>query len=224
MKLSKESITILKNFSTINPSIMLKPGTFIMTKSINGVSYAEATLPDEITEEMGIYELGAFLNIHNQFGEDSEITTNDTGDIVISNKRAKVNISSSDASMIVTPLQRIKFPVANVIFDLKTADLQDINKVARLVGADVISITTREGRLFIDALNTNDNSAIPRYSLDIGEYEGGNTFSFVINLNNMKLIDDDYKVMVAAVGAVKFEGNHATYVVALEKASSHNFS
>ena len=54
MKFSKQTIDILKNFSQINSSIMLTKGSFIMTKSINSVVYAEAEIADVIDEDVGI--------------------------------------------------------------------------------------------------------------------------------------------------------------------------
>ncbi|TEX94751.1 LCP family protein, partial [Campylobacter sp. US53] len=84
MKLSKTTIDILKNFSQINPSIMLSKGSFIMTKSINSVPYAEAEISDVIDEDIGIYDLNSFLNQVNLVGTDADIKHDlATGEIVI---------------------------------------------------------------------------------------------------------------------------------------------
>lgn len=225
MHFSKETLAILKNFSAINPSILLKPGNFIMTKSINGVAYAEATIQDAIDEELGIYDLNSFLSILNQFGEDSEVDVDHkTSNLVISNNRAKVFCTNSDNTTIISPKQRLKLPVADLIFELKAEDLQDITKISRAVGADMIAITNREGRLVVDAFSSADSSAcVTLYSLDIGEYDGTNNFRFVIALSNIRFILGDYKVLVSSKGAAKFEGLTATYVVVLETSSEHNF-
>ena len=75
MKFSKESLATLKNFATINGGIVLKPGAFVMTRSVNGATYAEATLADEIDAEVGIYDLNAFLSILSLADENAEIST-----------------------------------------------------------------------------------------------------------------------------------------------------
>lgn len=224
MKFTKATIEILKNFATINTSIMLQPGQFVMTKSINGVAYAEANIPDTIDTPLGIYDLPSFLSILMQFGEDSEVTTDpQTQKIVISNKRAKVMCTDADASTIVSPKKRLQMPVADVIFELAEKDLNDITKISRTVGADMVAITTRDGRLFADAFSSEDQSKQTRYSLDIGEYDGQHKFSFVLNLANFKMLPGSYKVMISSKGAAKFESDTASYVIVLETSSESDF-
>lgn len=104
MKFSKQTIDILKNFSQINPSVMLKKGSFIMTKSINSVVYAEATISDVIDEDVGIYDLNSFLNMLNVVGTDAEVTHDlSTGEIVIRGEKMKIVERSSDPTTIVQP-------------------------------------------------------------------------------------------------------------------------
>ncbi|MFP9035597.1 hypothetical protein ACLI2Q_16135, partial [Enterococcus faecalis] len=58
------------------------------------------------------------------------------------------------------------------------------------------------------------------------DYDGENTFNFIINMANMKMQPGNYKLLLWAKGkqgAAKFEGEHANYVVALEADSTHDF-
>jgi len=224
MKFTKSTIDILKNFATINTSIMLQPGQFVMTKSINGVGYAEANITDTIDAPLGIYDLPSFLSILMQFGEDSEVTVDpETQKIVISNKRAKVMCTDADASTIVSPKKRLQMPVADIIFELSEKDMNDITKIARAAGADMLTITTRDGRLFADAFSSEDQSKQTRYSLDIGAYDGTNTFKFVLNMTNFKMLPGSYKVLISSKGAAKFESDVASYVIVLETSSESDF-
>ena len=149
MKLTKETLSVMKNFAAINPSLRLTPGNFIMTKSVNGVAYAEATIADEIDSELNIYDLPNFLSILGQLGEGSEINLSN-GEIVIQNGRAKVNLPDAESSVIVVPKQRLRMPPADVEFDLKAEDLAEILKISRAVGADRIAITNRNDHIVID--------------------------------------------------------------------------
>ena len=54
MKLTKDTISILKNFSAINNGVILKKGNVLITKSISNVVYSEATLNQELDHEIGI--------------------------------------------------------------------------------------------------------------------------------------------------------------------------
>jgi hypothetical protein len=223
MKLTKETLSVMKNFAAINPSLRLTPGNFIMTKSVNGVAYAEATIADEIDSELNIYDLPNFLSILGQLGEGSEINLSN-GEIVIQNGRAKVNLPDAESSVIVVPKQRLRMPPADVEFDLKAEDLAEILKISRAVGADRIAITNRNDHIAIDAFAVEDgDNARTRYSLTVCPYEGTNNFSFVINLENVSVVVADYKINISSKGAAQFQGINTAYVFVLETSSKHDF-
>lgn len=223
MKLTKETLSVMKNFAAINPSLRLTPGNFIMTKSVNGVAYAEATIADEIDSELNIYDLPNFLSILGQLGEGSEINLSN-GEIVIQNGRAKVNLPDAESSVIVVPKQRLRMPPADVEFDLKAEDLAEILKISRAVGADRIAITNRNDHIVIDASAVEDgDNARTRYSLTVCPYEGTNNFSFVINLENVSVVVADYKINISSKGAAQFQGINTAYVFVLETSSKHDF-
>lgn len=223
MKLTKETLSVMKNFAAINPSLRLTPGNFIMTKSVNGVAYAEATIADEIDSELNIYDLPNFLSILGQLGEGSEINLSN-GEIVIQNGRAKVNLPDAESSVIVVPKQRLRMPPADVEFDLKAEDLAEILKISRAVGADRIAISNRDDHIVIDAFAVEDgDNARTRYSLTVCPYEGTNNFSFVINLENVSVVIADYKINISSKGAAQFQGINTAYVFVLETSSKHDF-
>ncbi|UYD57709.1 DNA polymerase processivity component [Aeromonas phage avDM3] len=223
MKLTKETLSVMKNFAAINPSLRLTPGNFIMTKSVNGVAYAEATIADEIDSELNIYDLPNFLSILGQLGEGSDINLSN-GEIVIQNGRAKVNLPDAESSVIVVPKQRLRMPPADVEFDLKAEDLAEILKISRAVGADRIAITNRNDHIVIDAFAVEDgDNARTRYSLAVCPYEGTNNFSFVINLENVSVVIADYKINISSKGAAQFQGINTAYVFVLETSSKHDF-
>ena len=62
MKLSESTLSLLKNFSTINQSILFKQGTKLRTISVMKNILAEATITEEIPKDFGIYDLNQFLN------------------------------------------------------------------------------------------------------------------------------------------------------------------
>ena len=62
MKLSTETISLLKNFSTINQSIFIKGGTQLRTISVMKNIYAAAEIQEEFPRDFAIYDLNAFLN------------------------------------------------------------------------------------------------------------------------------------------------------------------
>jgi hypothetical protein len=62
MKLSDKTLTLLKNFSSINQSILFKEGSSLRTISVMKNILAEATIEEELPKDFGIYDLNQFLN------------------------------------------------------------------------------------------------------------------------------------------------------------------
>ena len=62
MKLSDSTLSLLKNFSTINQSILFKQGNRLRTMSVMKNILAEATIDEELPKDFGIYDLSQFLN------------------------------------------------------------------------------------------------------------------------------------------------------------------
>ena len=63
MKLSNETMNILKNFSTINSGLFFKSGKKISTVSPSKTILAEAVLTEEFPKDFGIYDLNNFLSV-----------------------------------------------------------------------------------------------------------------------------------------------------------------
>lgn len=232
MKLSKDTINLLKNFSSINAGMMLKPGNFVMTRAVNGTTYAEATIADEIDIEVALYDLPSFLNILSLVSDDAEISLSEDGNIKIADARSKIYWPSADPSTIVFPQKPIPFPVASVITEIKAEDLQQLMRVSRGLQIDTIAITNKDGKIVLNGFNKVEDSGLTRvkYSLVLGDYDGQEEFNFVINMSNMKMQPADYKLMLwgksngaKKQSAAKFEGNHASYVIALETDSTFDF-
>jgi len=61
VKLSKATIDLLRNYSTINKSIVIPPGKDLQTISVNKNIISMTTIREFIPEQMAIYDLPLFL-------------------------------------------------------------------------------------------------------------------------------------------------------------------
>ena len=61
VKLSKQTIEVLRNFSAINKSILIEPGKFIETMSVNKNIIAATQVREGFPEQLAIYDLPLFL-------------------------------------------------------------------------------------------------------------------------------------------------------------------
>ena len=62
MKLSDNTLTILKNFAGINNSILVKSGNQLRTISVAKNILAEASIEENFPRQFAIYDLNQFLN------------------------------------------------------------------------------------------------------------------------------------------------------------------
>lgn len=63
MKFSERTLTILKSFSSINKSILMKEGNVLKTVTPEKTLVATATIPDTIPSQACVYDLSRFLSI-----------------------------------------------------------------------------------------------------------------------------------------------------------------
>ena len=69
MKLNQKTVSLLKNFATINPSIVFEEGSRIRTISEIKNVLAEANILESIPKTFGIHELNQFLGVISMFDE-----------------------------------------------------------------------------------------------------------------------------------------------------------
>ena len=69
MKLTQRTFQVLKNFSTINPTLSVSKGNIIRTVSQNKTVLAQALVQEEFPREFAIYDLSEFLGVVSLFDE-----------------------------------------------------------------------------------------------------------------------------------------------------------
>ena len=127
MKFNQRTMQILKNFASINPSIMFKPGNVISTISSGKSILAKATIDQEIPSPFAIYDLNRFLGTISLF-TDPELEVKEKT-MVISQGQRKLSYTFTEPSLIVTPPDKtLNFPDAEVNFSISGTDLQEALK------------------------------------------------------------------------------------------------
>jgi hypothetical protein len=61
MKVSSDTLTVLKNFSSINTNIVFKPGDIISTISSAKNIFARAQIKETIPNQFAVYDLNSLL-------------------------------------------------------------------------------------------------------------------------------------------------------------------
>ena len=219
MKLSDKTISLLKNFSTINQSILFKRGTKLSTISVMKNILAEATIEEELPKDFGIYDLGQFLNglsLHHN----PELDFQDDSYVVIKEGRSRSKYFFADSNCIVTPPEKtLTLPDETVSFELSTDQLDKLLKAAAIYQLADLSVVGGEGVVKV-LVRDKKNETSNDFSIIVGETDA--TFSFNFKVENIKILPGTYDVSVSSKLLSRFtsKGQDLTYYIALEPDST----
>jgi hypothetical protein len=131
---------VLKNFSTINPSIEFKTGKKLSTISANKSVMAQAEISDDFPDSFCVEDLNEFLSVHSLFKDKAELNF-DEHHIIFQNGRSKLKYRKTAKNMIVTPPDKVlTLPTSDVSFTLSSEDLDWILKTASVLKSPNIAI------------------------------------------------------------------------------------
>ena len=219
MKLSDKTISLLKNFSTINQSILFKRGTKLSTISVMKNILAEATIEEELPKDFGIYDLGQFLNglsLHHN----PELDFQDDSYVVIKEGRSRSKYFFADANVIITPPEKtLTLPDETVSFELSTDQLDKLLKAAAIYQLADLSVVGGEGVVKV-LVRDKKNETSNDFSIIVGETDA--TFSFNFKVENIKILPGNYEVVCSKNNLSRFTSKNQdlTYFIALEPDST----
>ena len=220
MKLSDKTLSFLKNFSTINQSLLFKQGSRLRTISVMKNILAEATIDEELPKDFGIYDLSQFLNINTTLFQSPELDFENDGYVMIREGRQRQRFFFADPSVIVTPPDKsLELPTEDVSFELKTDQLDRLLKAAAISQLPDLCVVGENGAVKL-LVRDKKNDTSNDYSVTVGETD--KTFSFNFKVENIKILPGTYNVVVSSKLLSKFTStNHdLTYYIALEPDST----
>ncbi len=237
IQLSKKTIDILRNFSTINKSILIKDGKFLQTMSVNKNIIAQAQISEFIPEQMAIYDLPLFLGALSLFKKPTLLFTDGKKVIIYDeDTKGKTTFYYSDPEIIVTaPEFDPRLTDIELMFDLPQNDLTQLMQAAKVYGVEDLCINGFEGEYSIcvrDKKNTTSNVfSLPlrKVHFNQGIEELTNqprpltkerqTFCFCFKVENLKLTDATYHVTISNKNIANFNSlsdSNRNYFIALE--------
>ena len=216
MKLSSDTINVLKNFSDINENILFKPGKEVQTISGMKNILAKATIGEEIPKEFGIYNLAEFLNVIGTYSSPI-IKFSDSQSLVVDDEKdsSPVKYNFSEKSVLNTPEKMIQMPSVDSTFELKNESLQKVMKRVNTLGLPDLAFKSEDGEIKLvasDKKDPNSNTA----SIVIGN--SNIDFIAYLKTENLKFVPDDYTVEISSKKIAHFinKNKPIEYWVALE--------
>jgi len=216
MKLSARTLHLLKNFSTINPSIVLKPGSVVSTISTNKTIMAKASITDDIPVVVAIYNLSRFISTLSLFNE-PELDFGQSS-VKISDGNRSVIYHYADPTIILAPPEKeIKLPSNDAECFIANKDFQSVIKALSVLGLPEIAIVGDGENITLEAIDTKNPSA-DTYSVIVGQSD--KVFRAIFRSENLKIMDGDYNVTISSKGISQFMGTEASYWIAVESTST----
>lgn len=217
MKFSEQTLTVLKSFSTINKSILLKPGNELKTITPEKTLIATAQVPDTIPGQACVYDLSRFLSILSLYS-DPEVEFGDKY-FTISEGKRRTKYVYADLSMIHTPPDKeISLPSEDVVVDVKWDDLQSVLKAAGVLQFSEVAFVGDGDKCYLKAIDSGTEGA-DDYGVEIGDTS--DNFKIIIKTDNLKLLPQDYSVTICSKGISEFKGKDVTYFVAIDSKSTY---
>ena len=219
MKLSDSTLTLLKNFSNINQSILFKKGKYLRTISVMKNILAEVTIDEEIPQDFGIYDLNQFLNglsLH----QNPDLDFTNEGYVVIKEGRSRSKYFFADPNVIVTPPDKeINLPSEDVCFELHTKQLDKLLKAAAVYQLPDMSAVGENGVVKLVVRDKKNNTSNEFYEV-VGETSS--EFNFNFKVENIKILPGTYEVVVSQKLLSRFSSRdyNLKYFIALEPDST----
>ena len=221
MKISKNTLNMLKNFSDINMSVEVKAGNVLRTVSVQKNILAQVEVETSFPQDFAIYEVNRFLGAASLL-DDPDFTFGEKS-VKIGNSKYSLDYVYCDPSMIVTPPENnITVPDPEVNFKLTQDTLSQVLKAGNVLGTPEIVV---EGgphpndTLRIKAMDVNNDST-DTFHVNLPE-TSGTSFRFVFKTENFKMVPGDYDVEISSKGIARFSHNKLTYWVATESTSTY---
>ena len=219
MKLNDQTVSILKNFSTINQNLVIKEGSEIATMSAMKNIVAKATVEENFPVEFAIYDLNEFLSALSLFtNPDLDFQENYVVITEAGSKGKSLKYWYSEPSVVTTPSKEVTMPSSEVKFPLQSNVLSEVQKAAAVIGAPDMVLEEDELRV-TDKKNDTANS----YSTPLDTEANGANYKFWFKVENLKLLPGCYDVEVSSKRISHFQNKKLPvgYFIALEPESSY---
>lgn len=222
MKISKETLDVLKNFSAINPNLVIEQGNKLSTIAEAKNIMASCEVAETFDKDIGIYDLNEFLSALSLI-EDPEFVFGDQS-VSIKSDFTSLTYRYADRSILTSPEKGVNMPEADVNVQLSAEVINHIRRAGAALNHPIVSITTNanDTKLYLQVKDpSNSSSNIFQHEID-ANYDADSTFDFQFLISNLKLIGGDYEVSVSSklISHWKCINNSSVeYWIALEKTS-----
>ena len=221
MKLSSETLTVLKNFASINQNLVFNEGSKIRTIAEAKNLFAAAEVSETFPRTFGVYDINEFLSTVGLL-EDPELEFTEEY-VKMSSGVRSIEYYYDALEMLTTPKKDVEMPECEVKFVLDTRTLGEIRKASSVLGISEMHINSNTNGGVTLSIRSEEIETANKFKVEVDGEFNQPTFDFVLDVNNLKMIDGDYTVSLSSKLISHFVNTTANleYWCALEKNSSY---
>lgn len=208
MKLSNETLSILKNFGAINQGIFFKKGKTLKTVSSHKNILVQANINEEVPADFGVYDLNNFLSVIS-LSSDPTFEFEDKNVVIVGNKgRSKTKYRFCEPTMIVTPPEKeLSMPDPDITIELSFDDFADVMRTAAVLSSPQIAVESDGSKVSLATLDTANDSAHTN-TLEIGSGDG-KVYKMIFKTENLsKILSGSYTVNISSKGIAHFKNKN----------------
>ena len=225
MNFSNETVSVLKNFATINQNLVIKPGSSISTMSAMKNIVASAEVKEVFPTEFAIYDLNEFLAALSLFEKPSLDFKDDF--VVMTENNTALKYWYSDPSVVTTPTKEITMPKCEVNFSFANDLLSNVQKAAAVIGVPDMVLEGMDSGVASLRVTDKKNATANDYAvkIDVNNQDGKNLpYKFWFKVENLKLLSGTYDVGISSKNISHFVNANVDiqYWIALEPESKYD--
>ena len=222
MKITRQTIDILKNFSDINSSILIKPGSELQTIAAMKNILAKGTINETFPNDFAIYDLNEFLSLVKssvflgaEYNFDREM-------VVLVKEDARSRYYYADPSTVISPSAKITMPDTDINFEFTQGNLNTVKSMSSILQKGDLKVTSDGNIISLTVMDKNDPTT-NSFTLDVGDGDGS-TYDMYFKVENLKLFMGDYDVNISkeAISHFSHQELGLEYWIALEPDSVYN--
>ena len=225
MNLSNETVSVLKNFATINQNLVIKTGSSISTMSAMKNIVASAKVKEDFPTEFAIYDLNEFLAALSLFEKPSLDFKDDF--VIMTENNTALKYWYSDPSVVTTPTKEITMPECEISFSLVNNMLSNVQKAAAVIGVPDMVLEGMDSGVALLKVTDKKNATANDYAVkvDVNNDDGKNLpYKFWFKVENLKLLSGTYDVSISSKNISHFVNKTVDikYWIALEPESKYD--
>lgn len=212
MQFSEDTLTILRNFSTINKSLLLREGNTLRTLSPHKTMMATATISEDVPANAAIFDLNRFLATVGMFANPEVDFKEDHFVVRQKDSRSKVKyVYAAESLLQALPEKDIELPSVDVKTTLSAEMLKNIDTAGKILQLPDVAFKVRSKILSVSVENQKEKAS-DNFERELEEIDCEDMTVYMSH-EDLRFIPNDYEVEISKAGIILFKSTTCSYWV-----------